>query len=51
MQVGAIRNANEISYNSAVYSSIYATDYMVFMGTEDTLQDADPTQFLLKLAI
>src|ERR1700753_1027898 len=34
------------SYNSAVYSSIYARDYMVFMANEAMLNDTSPASFI-----
>jgi hypothetical protein len=36
------------SYNSAVYSSLYAIDYMVFMANEDMLVNEDPSSFLAR---
>jgi hypothetical protein len=43
-----LANENMHSFNSAVYSSIYAMDYMIFMATEDMLQDPNPFPFLLQ---
>jgi hypothetical protein len=36
------------SYNSAVYSSIYARDYVVFMATEDMLNNTSPDSFVAR---